>query len=343
MARFCTQCGRRLEEGEVCNCTQQNAGAAGQQQGPSGQQQSSSGQQQGPSGQQGGGSGAGTQGSPYTYSQGTYQNQGASQGQGTYQNQGASQGQGTYQNQGGPQGQWQQQFQRAGMNSQQMRQMGAQAMAGARNMFQEILPILRHPVTRTQRIAAGNSPMVGLELIGLKALVILIIILLIASRIGGAAGGMIQIPYFKLILLTLILTVGLDALEAVLMNAFAGLFRGRTNINAMFCVVGTRALYDGIIALVAGLLAPFFITGSLLVLGLGGLILPFLQYGAYRAAVPGDEDRKIYAFFLVKVISAVVMYVLFYLMAADMLTTLAGGLMGNIMGGGYGGSMPSGF
>ena len=25
MARFCTQCGRRLEDGEVCNCTSQGA------------------------------------------------------------------------------------------------------------------------------------------------------------------------------------------------------------------------------------------------------------------------------------------------------------------------------
>ena len=28
MARFCTKCGRPLKEGEVCNCTAQNAGGA---------------------------------------------------------------------------------------------------------------------------------------------------------------------------------------------------------------------------------------------------------------------------------------------------------------------------
>ena len=42
MARFCTKCGRPLKEGEVCNCTAQNAGGAqnaGAQQGrPGGQQ-----------------------------------------------------------------------------------------------------------------------------------------------------------------------------------------------------------------------------------------------------------------------------------------------------------------
>ena len=100
-----------------------------------------------------------------------------------------------------------------------MKQMGAQAMAGARNMFREVLPILKRPVTETRRIAAGNSPLVGLELIGLKALIILIIVLIAASRISGISNGMIQMPYFKLIILTLLLTVGIDALEAVLLNA----------------------------------------------------------------------------------------------------------------------------
>ena len=42
MARFCTKCGRPLKEGEVCNCTAQNAGGAqnagAQQSQPGGQQ-----------------------------------------------------------------------------------------------------------------------------------------------------------------------------------------------------------------------------------------------------------------------------------------------------------------
>ena len=146
---------------------------------------------------------------------------------------------------------------------------------------------------------------------------------------------MIQMPYFKLIILTLLLTVGIDALEAVLLNAFAGMFKGSTNINAMFCVVGSRALYDGIIAIVAGLLAPFFLTGSAFVLAFGGLILPYVQYGAYRSVAQGDDDRRVYAFFIVKVISALVLYVIFYLMAADMLTSMIGSAMSGL-GSGFG-------
>ena len=237
MARFCTQCGRRLEEGEVCNCTQQNQNTAQSQSTavPGAGSQQQSGSQQYNQGMNGG-----QQSAPYTNYQGGRQQNQAAGGQQQYQGANYQQyNQGMNSNQqygqgmnGGQQSQW------AGMNSQQMKQMGAQAMAGARNMFREVLPILKRPVTETRRIAAGNSPLVGLELIGLKALIILIIVLIAASRISGISNGMIQMPYFKLIILTLLLTVGIDALEAVLLNAFAGMFKGSTNINAMFCVVG---------------------------------------------------------------------------------------------------------
>lgn len=348
MAKFCTQCGRRLEEGEVCNCTQEEQsaeqkqsttqnqstaahGAAGWQQ--SGDQHQSSAYTNYQGGQQSQSAG------PRQQSQGTnYQQYGQpqyNQGVGGNQqyNQGMNSGQQYRQGMNnGQQSQW------AGMNSQQMKQMGAQAMAGAQNMFREVLPILKRPVTETRRIAAGNSPLVGLELIGLKALVILIIVLIAASRISGAANGLIQMPYFKLVILVLLLTLGVDALEAVLLNVFAGMFKGSANINAMFCVVGSRALYDGIIAIVAGILAPFFLTGSVFVLVFGSLILPYVQYGAYRAVAQGDDDRRVYAFFLVKVISSLVLYIILYMMAADMLTSMLGSAMS-----GFGSGLGSGF
>lgn len=348
MAKFCTQCGRRLEEGEVCNCTQQEQSAAQKQsttQNQSAAAPGAAGWQQ---------SGDQHQSSAYTNYQGGQRSQSAGprqQSQGTnYQQYGQpqyNQGVGGNQqyNQGMNSGQQYrqgmnngQQSQWAGMNSQQMKQMGAQAMAGAQNMFREVLPILKRPVTETRRIAAGNSPLVGLELIGLKALVILIIVLIAASRISGAANGLIQMPYFKLVILVLLLTLGVDALEAVLLNVFAGMFKGSANINAMFCVVGSRALYDGIIAIVAGILAPFFLTGSVFVLVFGSLILPYVQYGAYRAVAQGDDDRRVYAFFLVKVISSLVLYIILYMMAADMLTSMLGSAMS-----GFGSGLGSGF
>lgn len=348
MAKFCTQCGRRLEEGEVCNCTQEEQsaeqkqstthnqstaapGAAGWQQ--SGDQHQSSAYTNYQGGQQSQSAGPRQQSQGTNYQQ--YGQQQYNQGVGGNQqyNQGMNSGQQYRQGMNnGQQSQW------AGMNSQQMKQMGAQAMAGAQNMFREVLPILKRPVTETRRIAAGNSPLVGLELIGLKALVILIIVLIAASRISGAANGLIQMPYFKLVILVLLLTLGVDALEAVLLNVFAGMFKGSANINAMFCVVGSRALYDGIIAIVAGILAPFFLTGSVFVLVFGSLILPYVQYGAYRAVAQGDDDRRVYAFFLVKVISSLVLYIILYMMAADMLTSMLGSAMS-----GFGSGLGSGF
>ena len=51
MAKYCTQCGRKLEDGEVCTCTSQNNNAAGASRtSPGGQQQYQQTQQQGQTG-----------------------------------------------------------------------------------------------------------------------------------------------------------------------------------------------------------------------------------------------------------------------------------------------------
>ncbi|MBM6947345.1 hypothetical protein [Mordavella massiliensis] len=266
MAKFCTKCGRRLEEGEVCNC------------------------------------------------------QGQAQGAGQAQNTAQAQPQYQYQYQG-------QQAAKVQIDTEQMKQMGAQAVAGAQNMFLRIVPVLKRPVTETRKIASEHSPLVGLEFMGLKALVVLIIVLVAAARLSDAMGGLIEMPYFKLILLALLLTLAMDVLEAFLLKSFAGMFGGSTDINAMFSVVGSRALYDGIIAAAAGILALIFPKGMVFVVLIGGVILPYVEYGAFRAVVPGDEDRRVYAFFLVKAIVTVVMYLIFYALGQSVLSVLTGSLM----------------
>ena len=290
MAKFCTKCGRRLEEGEVCNCQGQAQGAG--------------------------------------QTQHTAQAQDTGQAQHTAQAQDMSQAQHTAQAQ--PQYQYQYQGQQAAkmqIDTEQMKQMGAQAVAGAQNMFLRIVPVLKRPVTETRKIASEHSPLVGLEFMGLKALVVLIIVLVAAARLSDAMGGLIEMPYFKLILLALLLTLAMDVLEAFLLKSFAGMCGGSTDINAMLSVVGSRALYDGIIAAAAGILALVFPKGMVFVVLIGGVILPYVEYGAFRAVVPGDEDRRVYAFFLVKAIVTVVMYLIFYALGQSVLSVLTGSLM----------------
>lgn len=341
MARYCTQCGRKLEDGEVCNCTQQsqNNTASGQNvqpqnntaSGQNGQPQNST--ASGQNGQPQNHIAAGSNVHPQNYSQqNTYADYQNRQGQGTNYQQGPGmnyrQGQGTNYQQG-PGMNYQQ---GRGFNNGQMKQMGAQAMAGAQNMFREIIPILKKPVSETRRIARSNSPAIGLELIGLKALIILIIVLIAGSRISSAANGMVQIPYLKIIVITLLMTMGVDALEALLLKGFAGMFKGTTDINAMFCVVGTRALYDAIIAVAMGLLVLISIQAAVFVFAAGSIILPYVQYGAYRAVVPGDEDIRVYAYFLAKLVSAVVMYFIFYMVAESIASTLLGNVFNSLSG-----------
>ena len=88
-------------------------------------------------------------------------------------------------------------------------------------------------------------------------------------------------------------------------------------MEGMFSAVGVRTIYDTIIALVTLLfsfIAPIF---SLILYVVGMLLVPYVQYGGYRAAVQGDEDKKVYAFFVAKACATAVVAVLVYLIGLD--------------------------
>ncbi len=375
MAKFCTQCGRRLEEGEVCTCRQQSQQtepeyqldqtvvleneqqnlSGGSQDQPSGNQNQYN-QQEQPYGTQ---NQYNQQGQPYG-AQGQYSRQEQPYGaQGQYDQQGQPYGaQGQYSQQGqpygaqnqsgqqgqpyGPQGQYNYQGQPYGnpYNQQGMtkeaewlNQKKDALVAGTKNMFSEILPILKAPVGRVRQIAESNSPAVGVEFIVTKTIVFLLLLLIVIFKLKdmlGFAGDYIKIPYVKLILLTIILTAGVDFLEALLLKAFTALFNGATHFNAMLSVVGARTLYETLIVIVTGLLVLIYPTIGLVFYGFVSLILPYIEFSGYQASIQCDENRKPYAFFLVKICMAIIIGIVGGLMAGDIITSIAGGSLSNI-------------
>lgn len=292
MARFCTKCGKRLEEGEVCTCTQQAPQQAPQV--PPQQQQVPPQQvyQQQPQ-----------------YQQPQYQQQQFQQQQ--YQQQ-----------------QYQQAPQGAGRTKEAewFNQKSTQVAGEMKNMFSAILPILKKPVSETQKIASQNTMAVGLEFMGMKAVVILIMLLIGIAKFKsgfGPYGSMIKVPYVKLIFILLILTIGMDALEAALMKVFSGVLNGTTTMEAMFTSVGARALYDTIIAVVVGILFLISYTFAFVVYAGTSIILPYVQYGSYRAVVQGDEDKKVYGFFIAKLCVAAIIGIIIFFFIPEMLGDIA--------------------
>ena len=204
MAKFCTKCGKRLEEGEVCSCVRQAAPPqpeAVQSNAPVSAEGAAAPQQ---------GAVAGDQVSP----QQTNAYQAPPQQANTYQ---------APPQQQAPNGQYAQGNART-KEAEWVSQKGSQVLSETKNVFAEILPLLKRPVTHTSKIALKNSKAVGAEFIGAKAVIVLLIMLFIISKIKeamGLFGGIVEIPYVNLILAALLLTAGLDCLEALLLKVYS--------------------------------------------------------------------------------------------------------------------------
>ena len=350
MAKFCTRCGRRLEEGEVCTCSQdqvpQDYQTENQVIPDDGQQPAANdGNQYDQQGTPGGSQYYQPYGDPYNQQNQSYgdpynqQNQSYGdpynqQGQpygGPYNQQGQPYG-GPYNQQGQPYGN---PYNQQGMTKEAewFNQKKDALVAGTKNMFSEILPILKSPVTRVRQIAESNSPAVGVEFVVTKTVVFLLLVLIVIFKLKdlmGMAGELVKIPYVKLILLTILLTAGADFLEALLLKAFTALFNGATHFNAMLSVVGARTLYETLIIIVTGLFVLIYPTIGLVFYVFASLILPYIEFGGYQVAVQCDENKKPYAFFLVKICMAIIIGIFGFMMAGDIITSIAGGSLSNI-------------
>lgn len=326
MARFCTKCGRPLQEGEVCNCTAQNAG---NRQGQPGGQQGYQRQGQ-PGGQQ-------------------YYQQGQPGGQQYYQQQSQPGGQQYYQ-QGQPGGQqgYQQQGQPGGMTKEAewMNRQKDVIMSGAKSMFSELGPIIKSPVSRVKELAASNNAIIGIEFIVAKAIIAVIMILIWMAVMQGKfddMGGGVDMPYFKAIMTTLFLTAGVDFLEAFFLKLFTGVFNGNTNYNSMLTVVGARAIFDTAVFVVFIFLMLLSIKVGIGFNLLFSPIIVFMQFAAYRGCVRLNENKKPYAYFVAKlclnIVGALIVYMMFkdgidmFFGAFDMFESLLNGDIGGMLGG----------
>ena len=315
MARFCTKCGRPLQEGEVCNCTAQNAG--GTQQSQAGGQQYR--QQRQPGVQQ-------------------YYQQGQPGGQQYYQ-QGQPGGQ-QYQQQ------YQQQGQQGGMTKEAewLNRQKDVIMSGTKSMFSEIGPIIKSPVSRVKELAASNNAMIGIQFIVAKTIIALIMILIYLAVMQGKLddlGGVVDMPWFKAIMTTLFLTAGVDFLEAYFLKIFTGVFNGNTNYNAMLTVIGARAIYDTII-----LVLVIFLMLLSMKVGIGfnmlfSPIIVFVQFAAYRSCVRLDENKKPYAYFIAKICISIVGALIVYMMFKETIDLFLGAFdaMESVLNGDLGGML----
>lgn len=281
MAKFCTKCGRKLEEGEVCTCQQESNTYAEQQKPVSDEAVQQPREPQ-----------------PESWNQG--QQTANATGEKTKE------------------AEW-------------ISQKSTIVVNETKNVFAKIIPLLKHPVTETKKIADGKSSVPGIEFIAIKAVVVLIFTIIMLVRIDSTLGGFVEIPKATIIIMAILLTLGADCLEALMLKVFSGVFNGVTEQSAMFSVVGTRALYETIVWIVVGIVGLLSASFGLILFGLAAVLFPIVEFGSYRTLVQTSEDRKVYAYFVAKVIMTVILYSVMYLFAKEVLSSVLGAALGGLM------------
>ena len=208
-------------------------------------------------------------------------------------------------------------------------------VSSAKNMFAEIVPILKAPVTRIRELAAAGNQTVGIGFIIAKAVVGLLLYLIGIIRIKimmGPYSDMVKIPWFQLLVMILVLTAGSDFLDTFLLKTFTGVFKGATNLKAMFAMAGGRALYQAMGLIVCGAL---FLISPKLAIYLWLIVLTFtryLQHSVYGAMVQMEENKKLYAYFAARVCTTIIVCVVMWVLLQLMSSSIAGSFLGSFGG-----------
>ena len=283
---FCTKCGRKLEEGEICTCQQPKSVPKMQpqakvepqqvkkeqigepkpvdlQKGPSASQQNQKTETHSQSARQ---QGQQQQNAGYQQRQQYQQNANYQQGQQHQQNSNYQQRQ---QYQQSTNYQQRQQYQQ-NMNYQQgnmrgsreaewAREKGTEALGSAKTFLGAAGSVLKRPVSEAVRMSGDCTGKSGLRFITVKAIFTTIIVLILsmvtAGKIASASNGYfsffdIKMPYLTLIVLSLIATIGFDMVKVGIMTMMTKAFGGSVAPKAMYSVVGVQAVFDLLITAV---------------------------------------------------------------------------------------------
>ncbi len=216
MSKFCTKCGRPIPEGGICSC-QIQAGNANKGGHSNNQQQFQN--QQAAQNQQ-------------------FQNQQAAQVQ-QFQNQQAAQNQ-QFQNQQAAQNrqfQSQQVYQGQPFQNQQVggQQYKEQASAFAQNFFGKVLNLIKSPVTTGKRLILEADIKAAFLVIGFQGVFSALFAMAaagklssyiqaasgladgISSGLGNVVAGVLNMPYFRIFLVTVLFSIGMACVLALLM------------------------------------------------------------------------------------------------------------------------------
>lgn len=331
MAKFCNQCGRPLQEGEVCNCTAQRVKnnmpypEERNPEPPYGREQQRDeyyppyrGQQQGGYQQPYGG----PQGSGYQEPYGNPQEPGYQQPYGN------PQGPGYQQPYGNPQG-----------TGYQMPPQVSNFMTEFKLFFKRFLPFVKDPIGELRNTYQRNNISSGLYMF-LSCFIMSLIYLIIlcfrlsmdlrsrygdwydyATSLGSDYGP--DIPYFRIIfgvLLVLALTYFISS--GILCGLSKGFSGNKVTFAQILTVTGSTYWYMCFFIVVACVFTLIHWIAGVVILGIGFFMTSFLQIITFCELVPMKSSNKFYTWILYVVCQSIVFTVIYSVVLGSVLVAL---------------------
>lgn len=205
-----------------------------------------------------------------------------------------------------------------------------------KNAIGEFIPVIKHPVTKTQELASSGNSSVGIAGMIAKMAVYVLMIAILWNKL---IDFVMDIDYFykeddvielleelglslpKLILFAVLLTVGYDLLKALLLKVFTlNVCKGNTSLSEMITVVGVQSIFSAMLLLVAMLVSLMATSWGIGACVLMASAVAVVGAVCYASVAPGDKDKKLYAYMIVSVIMAVAAFVVFRLFFADIMS-----------------------
>jgi hypothetical protein len=289
MAKFCEQCGRPLQEGEICTCQQQNVNQAQPNQ-------------------------------EQVYQAQPNQEQ-AYQGQPNQEQ--------VYQaqpNQGQPYPQFQNNMGNASFQGKTSGMIGNEIIDLLKNEGKEIGNLFKDPIGTTEKIAEKNDMTMPLTMVLTNIVVIFLIsvISMIVVRVKlGDYADWVEIPYVKIVLVATILSAIFDfALAGVSVLSDKVFFKDDMSFAKALSLVGTKVLIDTVVILAAIILAVLSTAVGFGVLGIGMFFTTLMFITSYQQVCKLSETKKFYSLFVTLVLQAAAMGIVYAVVAASVVSKL---------------------
>lgn len=205
---------------------------------------------------------------------------------------------------GGPQGNF---------NTQWFNEKKGQFVKNTKNMFAEIIPLISRPDSTIRKISDSNNSVMGLEMVGLKALICFLVSLVAISKLKSISYGAVDISILKVFLLIIIAAFGGAYLQAGIFKGVVTMFGGSTTLHKMLTAVGVSSFADSagiLLSAIFALALPKFAVVLFLIFAAVSYLF-FLR--GYEHGVRMEPNRKLYCLIVSLVVTAAAVCLILYI------------------------------